>query len=254
MVRLNCYRWSMSLSVKVDGPTDARSKIIGAAARLLREGGAVAVTTRAVAQAAGVPAPTIFRLFGDKDGLMDAVAEHVMTTYVAAKSEQASSEHGDPVEDLREAWSRHVEFGLANPDLFVLLSTPGRLERSSATTAGVGVLESRVARVAAAGLLGVPEPRAVELIHAAGTGTVLALLQQPAPSRGASLADSLLADTMLEAVLHAILATTPAPPASDLTALAIAFRTAVPDLPALTEGERTLLTEWLSRTIDNLAS
>jgi AcrR family transcriptional regulator len=33
-----------------------------------------AVTTRAVAAGAGVQAPTIYRLFGDKDGLLDALA------------------------------------------------------------------------------------------------------------------------------------------------------------------------------------
>ena len=237
----------MSSSAEVGAPSDSRSRITEAAARLLREGGAVAVTTRAVAQAAGVPAPAIFRLFGDKDGLMDAVAEYVMATYVAAKTEQARGWGGDPVEDLREAWRRHVEFGLANPDLFALLSTPGRLERSSATAAGVDVLEARIARVAAAGLLGVPEPRAVGLIHAAGTGTVFALLQQPASSR-----DTSLSDTMFEAVLRAVLAATPAPPTSDLTALVVAFHRAVPDLPALTDGERILLTEWVDRTTDNL--
>lgn len=39
-----------------------------------------AVPTRPVAKVAGVPAPTIFWKFGDKDGLMGAVAEHVMAT------------------------------------------------------------------------------------------------------------------------------------------------------------------------------
>ncbi|WP_338419811.1 TetR family transcriptional regulator [Streptomyces klenkii] len=33
------------------------------------------MTTRAVAAAAGVQAPAIYRLFGDKDGLLEAVAE-----------------------------------------------------------------------------------------------------------------------------------------------------------------------------------
>ena len=66
--------------------TEVRASIVEAAARLLHEEGARAVTTRGVAQAAGVQAPTIYRLFGDKDGLVQAVAEHVMATYVAAKS------------------------------------------------------------------------------------------------------------------------------------------------------------------------
>lgn len=199
--------------------------------------------------AAGVPAPTIFRLFGDKDGLMDAVAEHIMAAHVDAKSQRASHEDGDPVEDLRDAWRSHIDFGLANPDLFVLLSTPGRIKHSPATEAGDNVLEARVRRVAAAGLLRISESRAVELIHAAGTGAVFALLHQAPQSR-----DTSLPDTLLGAVLHAVLTTTAAPPASTLAPLAIAFRTAVPDLPALTDAERRLLTEWVTRTIAELHS
>jgi AcrR family transcriptional regulator len=226
---------------------DPRSAIVDATARLLREGGAGAVTTRAVAQAAGVPAPTIFRLFGDKDGLMDAVAERVMATYVAAKSVRAAEENGDPVDDLRAAWRDHIDFGLANPDLFVLLATPGRLHVSPATAAGADVLAARIARLAASGLLRVSESRAAGMIHAAGSGVVLALLGRPVESRDAGLADS-----VLDAVLGGILAASPAPPASELAALAVAFQAAVPRLPTLSAGERTLLTEWLTRTVSDL--
>ncbi|MGF2047081.1 helix-turn-helix domain-containing protein, partial [Enterococcus gallinarum] len=55
---------------------DVRERIIAAAADLLQDGGTAAVTTRAVAERASTQAPTIYRLFGDKDGLLDAVAEH----------------------------------------------------------------------------------------------------------------------------------------------------------------------------------
>ena len=223
---------------------NARSRIIGAAADLLRDGGAAAVTTRAVAHAAGVPAPTIFRIFGDKDGLMDAVAEHVMASYAAAKTDHASREDHDPVDDLRTAWRAHLDFALANPDLYVLLATPGRLDRSPATTTGATVLQARVDRLAAAGLLRVPPTQAVAMIHAAGTGAVYALLHQPPTSR-----DTTLADRMLDAVLHAVLTATPAPPTSDLLPLAITMRSAAPELPALTDPERALLAEWLTRSI-----
>src|SRR4029453_18252619 len=114
---------------------DVRGAIVEAAARLLREGGVRAVTTRGVGEAAGVQPPTIYRFFGDKDGLVDAVAEHVMATYVAAKSPSASL---DPVADLRSGWRTHVEFGLANPGLFGLLHNPDR--HSPATAAGLSVL------------------------------------------------------------------------------------------------------------------
>jgi AcrR family transcriptional regulator len=221
--------------------SDTRAAIVGAAARLLREGGARAVTTRAVAQEAGVPPPTIFRIFGDKDGLLEAVAEHVMADYVADKATKAADENGDPVADLRAAWHTHIAFGLANPDVFQRLLQPGR-----ATAAGIDVLRARVARVAAAGLLKVSEARAVDMIHAAGSGAVLALL-----SRG-ERGDTGLADALLDATLDHILTSVPAPPASDPIALAVAFRAALPTFPALSDAERALLTEWLTRAVDEL--
>lgn len=155
---------------------DVRSDIIEAATRLLRERGAPAVTTRAAAQAAGVQAPTIYRLFGDQHGLVDAVAEHVMAAYIAAESVAVA---GDPVADLRAGWRIQVEFGLANPESFRLLGTRGPGGPSPATVAGIEVLRSRMRRLAVAGLLRVNEQRATMMIHAAGTGVVLALLETP---------------------------------------------------------------------------
>ena len=237
----------MPVSSAAETRDGARSEIVAAAARLLREGGARAVTTRAVAQAAGVQPPTIFRLFSDKDGLLHAVAEHVMADYTAAKTAKAADEDGDPVADLRAAWHTHIDFGLANPDVFLLLVEPGRLQHSPAVAGGAEVLHARVARVAAAGLLKVSEPRAVDMIRAAGTGAVLTLLSQPAEER-----DPGLVDALLEAVLADILTSTPAPPASDSVAVAVTFRAALPRLPALSDAERTLLSEWLTRAIAEL--
>ncbi|GAA1871477.1 TetR/AcrR family transcriptional regulator [Pseudonocardia ailaonensis] len=213
---------------------DPRSAIVVAAARLLREQGVRAVTTRAVAQEAGVQAPTIYRLFGDKDGLIDAVAEHVMATYVSTK---AGAPHADdPVADLRAGWRSHVEFGLANRELYALLSTPGR--RSPATAAGVAVLRAKVRRLAEAGLLRVDEERAVAMIHAAGAGAVLALADAPDPG---------LADAMFAAVSAAVLADTPATPDDGLGTLLVTLAALVPTLPALSAAERGLLTEWIAR-------
>ena len=205
----------------------------------MREQGARAVTTRGVAEAAGVQAPTIYRLFGDKDGLIDAVAEHVMATYVAAKT--AASDDGDPVQDLRAAWRMHIEFGLANPELYALLNTT---RRSPATAAGIEILRGRVRRLATAGVLKVSERRALELIHAAGSGTILALLASPPDERDAGLADA-----MLEAVLAAIVVTAPAPAPGGPPAVAVSFATIIPELPALSDAERALLTEWVARAI-----
>lgn len=222
---------------------DTRLNLVEVAAQLLREQGPTAVTTRAVAHAAGVQAPTIYRLFGDKEGLLNAVAQHVFSTYVASKVHVADS--GDPVADLRAGWDTHIEFGLANAALFGLLTDPSRDTRSPATAAGIEILQTRVHRIAATGRLRIPERRAVDLIRAAGTGAVLTLVSMPPEHR-----DLALADTMYAAVMHAVLTDTPPHVDDTTTAAAVAFRTVVPNLDRLTHAERALMTEWLDRATD----
>lgn len=234
----------MVATQKAHSRHDVRSRIVLAAARLLRDEGADAVTTRAVAEAAGVQAPTIYRLFGDKDGLVDAVAEHVMTAYVATKSAAADDGESDPVAGLRSGWRMHVEFGLANPELYALLGARIRDDPSPATVLGIEVLRARVRRLATAGLLRVDERRALMMIHAAGNGTVLALLGASPEAR-----DLGLADAMLDAVLGGMLATAPATPDTTTSAVTVTFATVVPDLPGLTDAERALMSEWLSRSL-----
>ncbi|ROQ06779.1 TetR family transcriptional regulator [Rathayibacter sp. PhB93] len=229
-------------------PTDTRARIVDAAARLLREAGPAAVTTRGVAEAAGLQAPAIYRLFGDKDGLLEAVAEHVLSSWVAEKSavvEEAAAGDVDPIEDLRAGWTAQIEFGLANPALFRLLSDPARAAASPAARSGRRILAARVHRVAAAGRLRVPEERAVGLIQTAGTGVVTTLLSSPAAERDAGLADA-----AFEAVLAGIL--TEQPPAADDAPLAavVAVRALAPRLADLRPAERELLRDWLDRVLD----
>jgi AcrR family transcriptional regulator len=229
-------------------PTDTRARIVDAAARLLREAGPSAVTTRGVAEAAGLQAPAIYRLFGDKDGLLEAVAEHVLSSWVAEKSavvEEATAGDVDPIEDLRAGWTAQIEFGLANPALFRLLSDPARAAASPAARSGRRVLAARIHRVAAAGRLRVPEERAVGLIQTAGTGVVTTLLSSPAAERDAGLADA-----AFEAVLAGIL--TEQPPAADDAPLAavVAVRALAPRLADLRPAERELLRDWLDRVLD----
>lgn len=208
----------------------------------------MAVTTRAVAEEAGVQAPAIYRLFGDKDGLMDAVAEHVMATYVSAKAaivNAAAADEVDPLEDLRGGWTTQIEFGIANPTIFRLLSDPERVVDSPAARSGRRILEARIHRVALTGLLRVSEALAVDLVQAAGTGTIQTLLSS-APQRR----DPALADAMYEAVLRQILATAPERSDGGLMATAVTFRAVVPRLDGLSDAERTLMTEWLDRAVE----
>jgi AcrR family transcriptional regulator len=228
---------------------DMRARIIDVAARLLQEQGPAAVTTRGVAEAAGVQAPAIYRLFGDKDGLLEAVAEHVMASFVAAKAavvESASADEVDPLTDLRSGWLTQIEFGVANPALFRLFSDPDRVRQSPAAQSGRHVLAARVRRVAESGRLRVSERRAVELIQAAGIGTIQTLLAMPPEHR-----DPELADSMYDAVMRQILVDAPDSTPNTAVAIAVAFRAIAPGLDMLTEGERQLLTEWLDRVIAN---
>lgn len=240
----------MSDAVQISSRSDTRSKIVDVAARLLREQGPAAVTTRGVAEGAGVQAPTIYRLFGDKDGLLDAVAEHVMATYVSAKAAivaMASAENVAPLDDLRAGWEMQIDFGVANPTLFGLLSDPGREMRSPAAQSGKHVLESRVHRIAVTGRLRVSEQRAIDLIHAGGTGTVLTILSTPPEQR-----DPGLAEDMYEAVLRQILTDAPERAKNGSMATAVALRAIAPRLDMLSQAERQLLAEWLDRAIDAL--
>lgn len=237
------YRWNVTETT--DRRSDTRSRIVDAAARLLREQGPAAVTTRRVAEAAGLQAPAIYRLFGDKDGLLEAVAEHVMSGYVTAKAAVvavATAEEVDPLADLRRGWNSQIEFGVTNPTLFRLLSDPERVVRSPAAESGRQVLAARVHRLATTGRLRVAEPLAVDLFQAAGVGTITTLLAAPPERR-----DPGLADAMFEAVLRQIL--TDATDPVDDASIAVAFRAAAPELQELSEGERRLLVEWLDRVI-----
>lgn len=232
--------------IQDDGePADTlRERIIHAAARLIAADGPDAATTRSVAAGAEVQAPAIYRIFGDKRGLLDAVAEHGLATYVAKKS--ARGPHPDPVEDLRQGWDLHVTFGLTHPGLFTIMSSdPGPEHPSPAIIAGARLLRQRIKSIAEAGRLKVTEDRAVSLIHATCVGTVLTLLRQPEDNRDLSLSE-----VAREAVMTAITdehVTSDASPA----AAAMTLRASLDDNGVLSPGEKHLLGELLDRIANN---
>ncbi|MET7419752.1 TetR/AcrR family transcriptional regulator [Dactylosporangium sp. NPDC005555] len=222
-----------------DARDRTRTQLVEVAARLLADGGPDAVTTRSVALAAGLQAPAIYRLFGDKDGLLDAVVAHGLATYTGQKRLDPAA---DPVDALHAGWELHVGFGLANPELFRLMHTARRTAGGrAAVEAGERVLRERVRRVAAAGRLRVTERRATELIRSAGNGVVHTLIEQPEHER-----DEALAGTAWDSVCAVILTDRPAI-GTGPSAAAVTLRAALPDLPGFTPAERSLLGEWLAR-------
>jgi len=225
---------------------------VRAAAKLLATGGRNAVTTRAVSAAAGVQPPTIYRHFGDMQGLLGVVARETLALHVREQATRALT--NDPVEDLRRGWDLHIAYGLANPDAFALLySAPSVAAYTSVIQEGVAVLQGLVARVAEAGRLRVDVVQATVLIHAAGTGVTLTLAATAPKER-----DPRLSETMREAILTAI--TVPASAkgphrgaaaaaaAEHVAVHAVALRALLTDAPSvLSPAEQQLLGDWLDR-------
>lgn len=179
------------------GREQTRQRVIDAAIDLLTRGGRDAVTTRAVADAAGLQPPAIYRLFGDKEGLLDAVAEYGFSTFVAQK--RLDPDPPDLIEDLRHGWDLAVEFGLSHPALFTLMYGEPSRSDSPAFQAGLRTLRTRVRRLAAAGWLRVDEELAAQIIHATGRGAVLTWLSLPEEQRDPALLAS-LREAMVTAV------------------------------------------------------
>lgn len=221
-----------------------RERIVEAAAALLAEGGRDAVSTRAVSAAAGVQAPTIYRTFGDKQGLLDAVASHGFAEYLHRKTSR--ERHPDPVEDLRRGFDLHVGFGLEHPALYALIygdPKPG-VESPVEREAGA-VLAGLIRRLAEAGRLRVSEERAAQLVHSAGRGVTLTLIGLAPEQR-----DPALAEMAREAVLAAVTTdAADASPDAGPVATAVALRAVLPRLSVLTGAERGLLQEWLDRIV-----
>jgi AcrR family transcriptional regulator len=227
---------------------DTAEKVLKAAADLLSSGGVDAVSTRAVAAAAGVQPPVIYRQFGDKQGLLDAVTGFVLQGYVQDKRRAAVTD--DPVQDLRDSWDLHVGFGLTHPDCYILAYVqPGPGRMPSLARESLALLRELVARVGDRGLLRMSVKRAAEFLHAAGVGFVLTQIRVPPDER-----DPQLSVLMREDAVAAIVDSSPQPTPPDLSGRAVALREALRANTdgALTTSERTMMSEWLDRLADGV--
>ncbi|MFE9859931.1 TetR/AcrR family transcriptional regulator [Streptomyces sp. NPDC005780] len=226
--------------IGAQGREQPRQRVIEAAADLLAREGRDAVTTRAVAVAAGLQPPAIYRLFGDKDGLLEAVAEYGFARFLAAK--RVDPDPSDPIEDLRAGWDLAVEFGLANPALYSLMYSEPTEPESAAFKAGMEILRGRIRRLAAGGWLRVGEELAAMIIHATARGAVLTWLSVPEGRR-----DPALLTALRESMVAAVTNHEPAVQSAGPAGAARALRAALPEQTALSTSEQQLLSEWLGR-------
>ncbi|MFI6906112.1 TetR/AcrR family transcriptional regulator [Nonomuraea sp. NPDC050394] len=217
---------------------DMRERIIAAAADLLAAGGQESVTTRSVSAAAGVQPPAIYRLFGDMQGLLDAVAAEGFARYLSEKKDQPLS--ADPIDDLRAGWDLHVEFGLRHPAHYRLMYQHATDEAARQTQE---ILRAILLRAAAAGLLRVPVERAAQIVHAACMGLTLSLISLPPEER-----DLPASAALRESVLAAITGQEPDAAERDPVRHAVALRALLEETEGgFTPGERTLFGELLDR-------
>jgi AcrR family transcriptional regulator len=207
---------------------------VAEAARLVALDGP-GVTTRAICEAAGVTAPTLYHYFGDRDGLLAAVVTEGFTRYLARKREVDDT--GDPLADLRRGWDDHIDWGLANPNFYVLMYgrvTPG-LQHPAATEA-TDMLAEKLSAAARAGMLRVPVETGVRMIMAANTGLTLQLIATGAPADiSTAVRDSIFA-TVLQ---------TDAVAESPTQAAAITLRASLAAESPLPPAETALLSSWL---------
>jgi AcrR family transcriptional regulator len=220
--------------------------MVRAAAELLASSGREAVSTRAVSAAAGVQAPAIYRQFGDMRGLLDAAASEVFARYLESK--RARPRAPDPVDDLRQGWDHHVEFGLANPATYALIYGDPRPDAEPALVReGHAMLRGLVQRIAEAGRLRVGVDRAVGMVEAACTGLTLTLLGIERAARD----DGLSAATR-EAIVAAIAVAAPRATSrregdSDIARRAVALKAGLESQTVLSPAEAALIGEWLDR-------
>ncbi|MES0837030.1 TetR/AcrR family transcriptional regulator [Nocardiopsis tropica] len=225
---------------------DTRTQMLEAAERLLDESPDRDIATRAVCEAVGVGAPVLYRLFGDKNGLLSALVDYGFERYLGAKRSAGHTE--DPVADLRRGWDAHNGFALAHPAVYRLMFSPHLAQVPGASKEAFSLLERTLVRCAAAGRLRVGPHRAAQAIMSANVGVALSMVSQPDV-----YTDPGLSHRVRDAVFAGLLTEDPVPgdagpaePGAGAAALRLAALLS-DGSDALTGAESALLREWLDR-------
>ncbi|WP_242910757.1 TetR/AcrR family transcriptional regulator [Actinomadura terrae] len=155
----------------------ARTRILDATAELLATKDALAISTRAICERAEVGMPEIYRQFGDKQGLLTAVADVGFERFLANKRQNPAT--ADPVADLRSAWDSHVAFAIRNPHLYRLMFTPTGDARPRGIKEAHALLLAAMERCRAAGRLRAAPELAARSVLSANVGVCLMALSFP---------------------------------------------------------------------------
>jgi AcrR family transcriptional regulator len=232
-----------------------RSRIIETAAGLLAQSADVDVSTRAVCDAAGVTAPTLYHYFGDKDGLLAAVVDFGWAAFLETKRAVAAIVHDHVADDIRAGWDNHLEFARENPSFYKLMWSPAVAANSAAVREAYQMLHDRLELGAGRGQLRMSAEAASRIVLSATTGAALSLISQPD-----LYGDGTFATQLREAVIAQITVPQGGAPethqpgrAGELTvasaAATLSSRLAAEDTP-LTRPEVALMQQWLTTLAD----
>lgn len=154
-----------------------RAAMIEAARRLLEDSPVGNVSIREVCEALGAGRSVLYRHFGNKSGLLNAVIDEAFSRYIERKR---SREHMiDPVTDLYACWDDYLDFAAANPALYRLMFSPALPKVPEAAGRIFVLLTEALDRCAVAGALRIPSREAAQMILSANTGVALSTLSQP---------------------------------------------------------------------------
>jgi AcrR family transcriptional regulator len=232
-----------------------RNRIIETAAGLLTQSADVDVSTRAICDAAGVTAPTLYHHFGDKDGLLAAVVDFGWATFLETKLAVAAIVHDHVADDIRAGWDNHLQFARENPSFYKLMWSPAVAATSSAVREAYQMLYDRLELGAGRGQLRMSAEAASRMVLSATTGAALSLISQPD-----LYGDGAFATQLREAVIAWVtvpqgsLSATDEPEREAELSVASAAATLSSRLSAennpLTAPEMALMQQWLTTLAD----
>ncbi|MFI1166934.1 TetR/AcrR family transcriptional regulator [Streptomyces sp. NPDC020801] len=227
---------------------DTRSSIIEATAALLAQSPSGDVSTRAVCEAAGVQQPVLYRIFGDKDGLLSATVDYVWDQYLGSKRAAEKSE--DPLQDLRAGWDSHTAFALANPNAYKLMFSPVLRSVPEAAEEALRILREVLERLAAQGRLRVTPEVAAHMVMTSNTGVALALITRP------TLYPDVSVSVAVRDAIHRAILFDPVSDTAEHDVRKAAATTLLSSLDELTPqpftpAESALLRQWLSQITES---
>jgi AcrR family transcriptional regulator len=235
-----------------------KNRILEATAELIAESPDGEISTRAVCEVAGVSAPSIYHYFGDKDGLLAAAVDFGWARFIESKRAAAAAAHDDVADDLRAGWDNHLQFAHENPGMYRLLWSPAVSRTSDAAAQAHDMLRMVLELGASRGQLRVSPETATRVVMAAVTGAALSLVSRPE-----LFDDGNFAETLRDTVIAAVTESRPNAPTSKrgrkrtdsggqtLASAAATLQSKLNKEPSvLTDAERLLMQQWLSKLAD----